>query len=130
MRRVIFQRRASGPSSTVDLESLSMVHSIKILVAGQNTTVALDTGNIELWVEPVRCTAEQENIIDSDDFSANDVIHSLEYCKSFDRYDPASSPLAKDLQKRGHLRYADNIAIEPNCYTDNLVMEVLEISRW
>lgn len=122
------QRRATSMSSVVGLKNMSLQYTINISIAGQLTTVNLDTGSFELWVDPNCSTAARFNDSDIDGGSDVDPLHSYDYCKSIGRYDPASSPTAKDLQESASLTYADNSTVDINYYTDNLGIGGLEIS--
>lgn len=122
------QRRATSMSSVIGLENMSLLYNINISMAGQLTTVSLDTGSFELWVDPNCSTAARFNISDTDGGSDVDLLHSSESCKSIGRYDPASSPTAKNLQEKASLTYADNSTVDINYYTDDLGIGGLEIS--
>lgn len=121
--------RINDKFSAVDLGSLAVVYTINISIAGQDTTVNLDTGSFELWVDPDCSKAAPYNpFLGNYSASPNDVLHSPEYCKSIGRYDPALSPTAKDLHKGDQLFYADNTTVELNYYTDNVHIGGLQIS--
>ncbi|KAK2607621.1 hypothetical protein N8I77_006284 [Diaporthe amygdali] len=122
----MIRRRASGKYSTVDLENLSSAYSINISIAGQDTTVIVDTGSSELWVDPDCSTAARGNVTDSDEGSGFDV-GSPQYCESIGRYDPDSSSTSKDLEKGDVFVYADLTTIELNYYSDNIDIGGLEI---
>lgn len=122
------QRRATSTSFVISLEHISLQYNINISIAGQLTTVILDTGSFELWVDPNCVTAARFNYSDTDGGSDVDLLHSSEYCKSIGRYDPASSPTAKDLRESTSFTYADNSTVDINYYTDNLGIGGLEIS--
>lgn len=114
--------RANDKFSEVDFGALFLLYSINISIAGQDTTVMLDTGSFELWVDPDCSKA-------GGDVSPEDVAHSPEFCKSIGRYDPELSPTAKNLQQGGHLLYGDNATVDFNSYTDNVRIGGLEISE-
>lgn len=119
------RHRANDKFSEVDLGALFTLYSINISIAGQNTTVMLDTGSFELWVDP-DCSKAAPDI--GGDVSPDDVLHSPEFCKSIGRYDPALSPTAKNLQQGGQILYADRATVDFNYYTDDIGIGGLQIS--
>lgn len=121
------RHRADDKFSEVDLGALFIMYSINISIAGQDTTVILDTSGSELWVDPDCSKAARYNSTLGGDVSLDDVLHSPEFCKSIGRYDPALSP-TKKLQSGGHIYYADNTEVDFNYYTDNIGIGSLEIS--
>lgn len=123
----MIRRRASGKHSAVDLENLSNGYSINISIAGQETSVILDTGSSELWVDPDCSTAARGNVTDSDGVSGNEA-GSPDYCESIGRYDPGSSSTSENLEKGDVFVYADHTTIELNYYTDNIDIGGLKIS--
>lgn len=125
---MIWGRTISTPP-VVELENLSLLYSINISIGGQHTTVNLDTGSYELWVDPNCFTEARFNESNTDNFSGIDVLHPSEYCNSISRYDPASSPTAKYLNERAFLSYADNSTADIYFHTDDLGIGGLEISE-
>ncbi|KAI7785323.1 acid protease [Diaporthe eres] len=118
----MIRRRNSGHYSAVALGHISSALTtctINISISGQDTTVVLDTGSSELWVDPTCSMAAGDNVKDSAGVSANDQRHSPDYCESIGRYDPALSPKAKDLKNGDTIVYVDTTA-EVNYYTDNI----------
>ncbi|KAK7723877.1 hypothetical protein SLS64_000208 [Diaporthe eres] len=127
----MIRRRDSGHYSAAALGHLSSaltIYTINISISGQDTTVVLDTGSSELWVDPTCSMAAGDNVKDSAGVSANDQRHSPDYCESIGRYDPALSPTAKDLKDGDVIVYADNTTAEFNYYTDNIFIGGLQIS--
>lgn len=120
------QRRASGKFASLDLKNLESTYTIDISIAGQSTSVVLDTGSSELWVDPDCSTAsrvgDDENAVDSD-------ASSPDYCESIGRYDPSSSSTAEDLNEGAVFGYADYTTIELNYYTDTIDIGGLTISK-
>lgn len=125
-RAPTIRHKATDKFSEVDLGALFILYSINISIAGQDTTVMLDTGSFELWVNP-DCSKAAPYI--GADVPPDDVLHSPDFCKSIGRYDPALSPTAKNLQQGGHLLYGDNATVDFNSYTDNVRIGSLEISE-
>lgn len=123
----VIRRRTNEKYSAVDLSNLSGVYTINISIAGQDTTVILDTGSDELWVDPDCSAAAADKVTDSDGVSADDQRHSPEYCESLGRYDPALSPTAKVLNSGGSI---DNDPVEVilTYYNDNIAIGGLQIS--
>lgn len=127
----MIRRMDSGHYSAVELGHLSSAlttYTINISIAGQDTTVVLDTGSSGLWVNPTCSTAAGDNVTDSEGGPANDQRHSPDYCKSIGRYDPIFSPTAFDLENGDTFVYADNTTAEVNYYTDNISIGGLQIS--
>lgn len=122
------RQRANDKFSEVDLGALFIMYSIDISIAGQDTTVILDTSDFELWVDPNCSKAARYNSTLDGDVSPDDIFHSPEFCKSIGRYDPALSPTAKKLQNGGHIYYADSTKVDFNYYTDDIRIGGLEIS--
>lgn len=120
------QRRASGKFASLDLINLETTYTINISIAGQSTSVVLDTGSFELWVDPDCSTASRangdENAVDSD-------ASSPDYCDSVGRYDPSSSSTAEALDEGAVFGYADYTTIEVNYYTDSIDIGGLKISK-
>lgn len=127
----MIRRRDSGHYSAVALGHLSSAlttYTINISISGQDTTVVLDTGSSELWVDPTCSMAAGDNVKDSAGVSVNDQRHSSDYCESIGRYDPALSPTAMDLKSRDFIVYADTSTAKVNYYTDNISIGGLQIS--
>lgn len=119
------QRRASGDFSAVDLKNLDLAYTIDISIGGQTTSVVLDTGSSELWVDPDCSTASRAemstNTVDSD-------VTSPEYCESIGRYDPSSSSTAEALDEGAVFGYADDTTVEVDYYTDTIGIGNLTLS--
>lgn len=124
----IIRRNTNGIYSTFDFSDFSGVSTINISIAGQDTTVILDTGRTDFWVDPTCSAAAGDKVTDSDGVSANDQGHSPEYCESLGRYDPALSPTAKVLKSSVTLVYGDLTMVELTYYTDNIAVGGLQIS--
>lgn len=129
----MMQKRASSKFAAVDLANLDSAYTINISIAGQSTSVVLDTGSYELWVDPDCSTASRVNSTGSDGGDSNSAtdsdVTSPQYCESIGRYDPSSSSTAEALDKGSVFRYADSTTIEVNYYTDTIDIGGLTITK-
>ncbi|KAF3766172.1 acid protease [Cryphonectria parasitica EP155] len=116
----MIRKRASSKFASIDLTNLQEAYTINISIGGQSTSVVLDTGSSELWVDPDCSTASRE--ADSD-------ATSPQYCESIPRYDPASSSTSEALNEGTTFSYADTTTIELNYYTDTIDIGGLTISK-
>ncbi|POS75034.1 hypothetical protein DHEL01_v206578 [Diaporthe helianthi] len=118
-------RTRGTPTSTpllIELESMFPWYTINISIAGQPTTVILDTGNSDLWVNPDCSTVGHPYDFDIDG------LQSSGFCKSIPRYVPDSSTTAEKLTDRKYFRYGDNSTADVKFYVDNLGIDGLNIS--
>lgn len=120
------RKRANSNFASADLTNLATAYTINISIAGQPTSVVLDTGSFELWVDPDCSTASRVVATGSDADSSDTIVtvdspvSSPHYCKKIGRYDPSTSSSAEALGSGAVLRYADTTTIEINYYTDTI----------
>lgn len=128
------QKRANSKLASVDLMNLDAAYTINISIAGQSTSVVLDTGSFELWVDPDCSTASRINSTGSEDESdttdeVDSPVSSPQYCETISRYDPSSSSSAEPLGSGAVFRYADTTTIEINYYTDTIDIGGLTLTK-
>lgn len=91
-------------------------------VGGQQTTLEIDTGSAEMWVNP-NCSAAQSTLsLGSTDLSAA-------YCETIGRYDPADSDTAVRVSDvTGSVSYGDKSFLNMDYYQDTVEVAGLSIA--
>lgn len=138
----MLRKRASSSNkyASADLQNLQTIYSINITIGGQSTSVALDTGSSELWVDPDCSTASRggggNNGTDASDggdtatdSQSDSDSSSPAYCESIGRYDPTSSSTSEALGEGTVFQYADTTTVELNYYTDTIDIGGLTITK-
>ncbi len=94
---------------------------------GQTTTVILDTGSFELWVDPDCSRASRTGNVsstqNSDVTAVDGILADPNYCKQVGRYDPHASSASTDMKSRipgRTLSYGDFTSVTINYYQDTL----------
>lgn len=106
---------------------MDLGYTINISIAGQSTSMILDTGFSNLWVDPIcRATASRKSARNR---VRDNVFTSQQYCESVGLYDPSSSSTAEALGRYRILEYADGSIVGLKYYADTIDIGGLTISK-
>lgn len=120
------QKQESGNLFLVSLRNMEFGYTAKISIAGQSTSVVLDTGADHLWVDPICPTAPRRRAYNCVRDSA---ITSPQYCESVGLYDPSSSSTAEAPGRYRIFEYADGSTVGIEYYADTIDIDGLTISK-
>lgn len=120
-------RRATAGTAATDLRNLQTSYAINISIAGQQTTVVLDSGSSELWVDPDCSTASRASGGDGENETVDTPTTDPAFCRAVGRYDPSKSNSAQKLDAGTTFQYADYTAVTVNYYSDDISIGGLTI---
>lgn len=111
------------PNSQARVSLLTIFQKVTIGTPGQLTSVSIDTGSTELWVDPICANAGSPGGNSGSD--SNDTVvgplHDPALCAERGRYDPSKSSSETDPKLPGALfTYGDSTTVTVNYVADTI----------